>query len=90
MRKAERLRANPDQPLTLLVSGAPGTGRTSLLSTVSLQHRRACVAEVAALGMGKPLTQHAITQSMPIVRPMGHVGSAANKLDDTVGRADCM
>jgi Holliday junction resolvasome RuvABC ATP-dependent DNA helicase subunit len=30
LRKAERLRANPDQLLKLLVSGAPGIGKTSL------------------------------------------------------------
>jgi len=36
LRKAERLRANPDQPLKLLVSGAPGIGKTSLVNLIAL------------------------------------------------------
>ena len=32
MRKALRLRATPDQPLKLLISGAPGIGKTSLVN----------------------------------------------------------
>jgi adenylylsulfate kinase-like enzyme len=35
MRKAERLRTNPDQPLKLLVSGAPGIGKTSLVNLIA-------------------------------------------------------
>ena len=35
MRKAERLRVNPDQPLKLLVSGAPGIGKTSLVNLIA-------------------------------------------------------
>jgi replication-associated recombination protein RarA len=35
MRKAERLRSNPDQPLKLLVSGAPGIGKTSLVNLIA-------------------------------------------------------
>jgi replication-associated recombination protein RarA len=35
MRKAERLRTNPDQPLKLLVSGAPGIGKTSLVNMIA-------------------------------------------------------
>jgi hypothetical protein len=35
MREAECLRANPDQPLKLLVSGAPGIGKTSLVNTIT-------------------------------------------------------
>jgi replication-associated recombination protein RarA len=35
LRKAERLRVNPDQPLKLLVSGAPGIGKTSLVNLIA-------------------------------------------------------
>lgn len=35
MRKAERLRTNPDQPLKLLISGAPGIGKTSLVNLIA-------------------------------------------------------
>lgn len=45
LRKAERLRATPDQPLKLLVSGAPGIGKTSLVNLIA----RALVAHPAAI-----------------------------------------
>ena len=35
MRKAQRLRATPDQPLKLLISGAPGIGKTSLVNLIA-------------------------------------------------------
>ena len=35
MRKAERLRSNPDQSLKLLISGAPGIGKTSLVNMIA-------------------------------------------------------
>ena len=35
LRKAERLRAQPNQPLRLLVSGAPGIGKTSLVNLIA-------------------------------------------------------
>ena len=35
LRKAERLRTNPDQPLKLLISGAPGIGKTSLVNMIA-------------------------------------------------------
>ena len=35
LRKAERLRAQPDQPLRLLVSGATGIGRTTVVNLVA-------------------------------------------------------
>ncbi len=35
LRKAERLRTNPDQPLKLLVTGAPGIGKTSLVNLIA-------------------------------------------------------
>ncbi len=35
LRKAERLRINPDQPLKLLISGAPGIGKTSLVNMIA-------------------------------------------------------
>ncbi|MGA0846278.1 MAG: AAA family ATPase [Luteolibacter sp.] len=45
LRKAERLRDSPDQPLKLLVCGAPGIGKTSLVNLVA----RALVAHTAAI-----------------------------------------
>ena len=35
LRKAERLKANPNQPLKLLISGAPGIGKTSLVNLIA-------------------------------------------------------
>jgi replication-associated recombination protein RarA len=35
LRKAERLRKNPEQPLKLLISGAPGIGKTSLVNMIA-------------------------------------------------------
>ena len=35
LRKAERLRASPNQPLKLLISGAPGIGKTSLVNLLA-------------------------------------------------------
>ena len=35
LRKAERLRDSPDQPLKLLVSGAPGIGKTSFVNMIA-------------------------------------------------------
>ncbi len=35
LRKAERLRSNPDQPLKLLITGAPGIGKTSLVNLIA-------------------------------------------------------
>lgn len=35
LRKAEALRTNPDRPFKLLVSGAPGIGKTSLVNLVA-------------------------------------------------------
>ncbi len=35
LRKAERLRTTPDQPLKLLISGAPGIGKTSLVNMIA-------------------------------------------------------
>jgi replication-associated recombination protein RarA len=45
MRKAERLRTNPNQPLKLLISGAPGIGKTSLVNMIA----HALVAHPAAI-----------------------------------------
>jgi hypothetical protein len=35
LRKAERLRTNPDQSLKLLMSSAPGIGKTSLVNLIA-------------------------------------------------------
>jgi replication-associated recombination protein RarA len=35
LRKAERLRTNPDQPLKLLITGAPGIGKTCLVNLIA-------------------------------------------------------
>ena len=51
LRKAERLRAHPDQPLRLLVSGAPGIGKTSLVNLIArtLASHPAAIEEVSGL-----------------------------------------
>jgi replication-associated recombination protein RarA len=35
LRKAERLRTNPDQPIKLLITGAPGIGKTCLVNLIA-------------------------------------------------------
>ena len=35
LRKAAHLRANPNQPIKLLISGAPGIGKTSLVNLIA-------------------------------------------------------
>ncbi len=35
LRKAERLRTNPDQPIKLVITGAPGIGKTSLVNLIA-------------------------------------------------------
>ena len=35
LRKVERLKATPDQPLKILISGAPGIGKTSLVNLIA-------------------------------------------------------
>ena len=45
LRKAEALKANPDRPFKLLVSGAPGIGKTSLVNLIA----RALVTHPAAI-----------------------------------------
>ncbi|MBN8459407.1 MAG: AAA family ATPase [Verrucomicrobia bacterium] len=51
LRKAERLRMHPDQPLRLLVSGAPGIGKTSLVNLIArtLASHPAAIEEVSGL-----------------------------------------
>jgi replication-associated recombination protein RarA len=51
LRKAERLRSHPDQPLRLLVSGAPGIGKTSLVNLIArtLASHPAAIEEVSGL-----------------------------------------
>ena len=45
LRKAERLKATPNQPLKLLISGAPGIGKTSLVNLIA----RTLVSHPAAI-----------------------------------------
>ena len=45
LRKAERLRAMPDQPFKLLISGAPRIGKTSLANLIA----RALASHPAAI-----------------------------------------
>jgi Holliday junction resolvasome RuvABC ATP-dependent DNA helicase subunit len=51
LRKAERLRAHTDQPLRLLVSGAPGIAKTSLVNLIArtLARHPAAIEEVSGL-----------------------------------------
>ncbi len=49
LRKAERLKDNPNQPLKLLISGAPGIGKTSLVNLIArpLTSHPAAIEEVS-------------------------------------------
>ena len=49
LRKAERLKANPNQSLKLLISGAPGIGKTSLVNLIArpLTSHPAAIEEVS-------------------------------------------
>ena len=51
LRKAERTPAQPDQPLRLLVSGAPGIGKTGLVNLIAgtLATHPAAIEEVSGL-----------------------------------------
>ncbi len=59
LRKAERLRANPDQPLKLLISGAPGIGKTSLVNLIArtLAHHPAAIEDVNGREVGLDLAR---------------------------------
>ena len=57
LRKADRLKANPDQPLKLLVSGAPGIGKTSLVNLIArtLASHPAAIEDVNGREVGLPI-----------------------------------
>jgi replication-associated recombination protein RarA len=59
LRKAERLRANPDQPLKLLISGAPGIGKTSLVNLIArtLAQHPAAIEDVNGREVGLDLAR---------------------------------
>ena len=59
LRKAERLRTNPDQPLKLLVSGAPGIGKTSLVNLIArtLARHPAAIEDVNGREVGLELAR---------------------------------
>ena len=59
LRKAERLRTNPDQPLKLLISGAPGIGKTSLVNLIArtLAHHPAAIEDVNGREVGLELAR---------------------------------
>lgn len=46
LRKADRLRTNPDQPLKLLVSGAPGIATTRMIAAGAAGNVRAAMANL--------------------------------------------
>ena len=54
LRKAERLRLNPNQPLKLLISGAPGIGKTSLVNLIArtLANHPAAIEDVNGREVG--------------------------------------
>jgi len=54
LRKAERLRVIPNQPLKLLISGAPGIGKTSLVNLIarSLASHPAAIEDVNGREVG--------------------------------------
>jgi replication-associated recombination protein RarA len=59
LRKAERLRANPDQPLKLLITGAPGIGKTSLVNLIArtLAQHPAAIEDVNGREVGLDLAR---------------------------------
>jgi replication-associated recombination protein RarA len=59
LRKAERLRTSPDQPLKLLISGAPGIGKTSLVNLIArtLAHHPAAIEDVNGREVGLDLAR---------------------------------
>ena len=59
LRKAERLRTNPDQPLKLLISGAPGIGKTSLVNLIArtLASHPAAIEDVNGREVGLDLAR---------------------------------
>jgi replication-associated recombination protein RarA len=59
IRKAERLRANPNQPLKLLISGAPGIGKTSLVNLIArtLASHPAAIEDVNGKEVGLELAR---------------------------------
>ncbi len=59
LRKAERLRATPDQPLKLLISGAPGIGKTSLVNLIArtLARHPAAIEDVNGREVGLDLAR---------------------------------
>ena len=59
MRKAERLKVAPNQPLKLLISGAPGIGKTSLVNMIarSLASHPAAIEDVNGREVGLDLAR---------------------------------
>jgi replication-associated recombination protein RarA len=59
LRKAERLRTTPDQPLKLLISGAPGIGKTSLVNLIArtLARHPAAIEDVNGREVGLDLAR---------------------------------
>jgi replication-associated recombination protein RarA len=59
LRKAERLRTTPDQPLKLLISGAPGIGKTSLVNLIArtLANHPAAIEDVNGREVGLDLAR---------------------------------
>jgi replication-associated recombination protein RarA len=59
LRKAEHLRANPDQPLKLLISGAPGISKTSLVNLIArtLASHPAAIEDVNGKEVGLELAR---------------------------------
>ena len=59
LRKAERLRASPNQPLKLLISGAPGIGKTSLVNLIAstIASHPAAIEDVSGREVGLDLAR---------------------------------
>jgi replication-associated recombination protein RarA len=59
LRKAERMRTSPDQPLKLLISGAPGIGKTSLVNLIArtLASHPAAIEDVNGREVGLDLAR---------------------------------
>ena len=59
LRKAERLRLTPNQPLKLLISGAPGIGKTSLVNLLArtLASHPAAIEDVNGREVGRDVAR---------------------------------
>ena len=76
LRKVERLKANPNQPLKLLISGAPGIGKTSHVDLIAraLANHPAAIEDVNGREVGQDVARE-WTRSVADACPRRPAGS---------------